>query len=161
MYRSTHRNGHVAQWPGPFPDPSSAMSSPSDPIGTRCHLALRGREVLWALRLCRRGALLFLPMRMTITHLLALLALTLVVTGRSTESPAQDAQPKAKRDLFSRMAAHAEQIRNAPGRSGILAEKKLYSLLDEELIIRDFFRLAHSSVGIIAPQPVHIRTRFQ
>lgn len=33
-----------------------------------------------------------------------------------------------------------ERIRNAPGRTGILTEKKLYSLFDEELIIRDFFQ---------------------
>jgi len=33
-----------------------------------------------------------------------------------------------------------ERIRNAPGRTGILTEKKLYSHFDEELIIRDFFQ---------------------
>ena len=33
-----------------------------------------------------------------------------------------------------------ERIRNAPGRTGILTEKKLYSFFDEELIIRDFFQ---------------------
>jgi FkbM family methyltransferase len=33
-----------------------------------------------------------------------------------------------------------ERMRNAPGRTGILAETKRYSLFDEELIIRDFFQ---------------------
>jgi FkbM family methyltransferase len=33
-----------------------------------------------------------------------------------------------------------EKLRNAPGRTGILAEKRLYSVFDEELIIRDYFQ---------------------
>jgi FkbM family methyltransferase len=33
-----------------------------------------------------------------------------------------------------------EEHRNAEGREGILAEKRLYSIFDEELIIRDFFQ---------------------
>lgn len=35
---------------------------------------------------------------------------------------------------------HRKTLRNAPGRTGILAETKRYSLFDEELIIRDFFQ---------------------
>ena len=33
-----------------------------------------------------------------------------------------------------------EELRKAPGRTGILAEEKRYSFFDEELIIRDFFQ---------------------
>jgi FkbM family methyltransferase len=32
------------------------------------------------------------------------------------------------------------KLREAPGRTGVLAEEKLYSVFDEELIIRDFFQ---------------------
>ena len=46
-------------------------------------------------------------------------------------------------DELSRFNKHVEEVREkihtAPGRTGILAEKKLYSSFDEELIIRDFF----------------------
>ncbi len=49
--------------------------------------------------------------------------------------------------VYSKYSAHInkpmtyrERIANAPGRTGILTEKKLYSFFDEELIIRDFFQ---------------------
>ena len=38
------------------------------------------------------------------------------------------------------IARQREKLRNAPGRTGILAETKRYSLFDEELVIRDFFQ---------------------
>jgi len=42
--------------------------------------------------------------------------------------------------FVKRMEKIREEISNAPGRTGIMAEKKLYSCFDEELIIRDFFQ---------------------
>ncbi len=54
----------------------------------------------------------------------------------SEEGPPVDVTP----GLLRVLAQHEETIRNAPGRTGILSEKKLYSPFDEELIIRDFFR---------------------
>jgi FkbM family methyltransferase len=42
--------------------------------------------------------------------------------------------------LLGHMGRIQQQIQNAPGRTGILAEKKRYSVFDEELIIRDFFQ---------------------
>lgn len=47
---------------------------------------------------------------------------------------------KGERSLESMMAEEARRIREAPGRKGILAERKRYSTFDEELIIRDFFK---------------------
>ncbi|MGE4608210.1 MAG: FkbM family methyltransferase [Myxococcota bacterium] len=43
-------------------------------------------------------------------------------------------------NLISTIARMREQLRNVPGRTGILAETRQYSLFDEELIIRDFFQ---------------------
>lgn len=73
--------------------------------------------------------------------LLALVSLILAVSAHadvvdSEEGPPVDVRP----GLLRVLAQHEETIRNAPGRTGILSEKKLYSLFDEELIIRDFFR---------------------
>lgn len=42
--------------------------------------------------------------------------------------------------VYSAIGKHRQAIDRAEGRVGILAEKRLYSLLDEELIIRDFFQ---------------------
>lgn len=65
----------------------------------------------------------------------------LLCVGASTESlsDGKSAGPHRK-SILEAITYHAEQVRNAPGRTGILAEKKHYSLLDEELIIRDFFQ---------------------
>lgn len=90
-------------------------------------------------------------MRMTITlNLLALLIMALILGGCSNEPSAEKTSPQAKAEkrsppskkvsLFEKLRIQQEQIRKAPGRSGILAEEKRYSLLDEELIIRDFFQ---------------------
>jgi FkbM family methyltransferase len=49
-------------------------------------------------------------------------------------------QRTAARSLLSALGKHERKIRDVPGRTGILAEKKRYSLFDEELIIRDFFQ---------------------
>lgn len=49
--------------------------------------------------------------------------------------PGDGAVPK----LMTGIERIHEQIRNAPGRTGILAEKNRYSLFGEEVIIRDFF----------------------
>ncbi len=62
--------------------------------------------------------------------LLSLIAILIIVNGCSEEP-----HPFTKK-----MDAIRERIRNAPGRTGILAEEKLYSCFDEELIIRDFFQ---------------------
>jgi FkbM family methyltransferase len=69
-------------------------------------------------------------MKKTITlSLLALFTVAIIASGCSYElSPMQKMMKKV-----------GKEIRNKPGRTGILAEKKLYSLFDEELIIRDFF----------------------
>lgn len=67
---------------------------------------------------------------------LASLALACSEPRESEETPA----PDGKRSLQTVLSEHEQRIRNAPGRTGILAEKKLYSLFDEELIIRDFFQ---------------------
>ena len=58
-----------------------------------------------------------------------------------TSAKAVEPEPDAKSfTLKGLIARQRELVRNAPGRIGILAEKKLYSLFDEELIIRDFFQ---------------------
>jgi len=73
--------------------------------------------------------------------LLALLAAALVGGGCSDDpSVAETTAQARKTPLFEKLRIYQEQIRNAPGRTGILAEEKRYSLLDEELIIRDFFQ---------------------
>jgi FkbM family methyltransferase len=81
-------------------------------------------------------------------HLLTLLTLALLIGGCSDETttaqtpPANKTAPakKQKKTIFQQAVEYKEQIRNAPGRTGILTEEKRYSLLDEELIIRDFFQ---------------------
>ncbi len=75
----------------------------------------------------------------------ALLATTILVAGCSEEpatgpTPAPAVTLPEKRSLYELVGDHQRKIRNAPGRTGILAEEKRYSLLDEELIIRDFFQ---------------------
>jgi FkbM family methyltransferase len=53
-------------------------------------------------------------------------------------------QPPQEELGLSNLAAGIANIRaemaRVPGRTGILAEKKLYSMFDEEIIIRDFFQ---------------------
>jgi FkbM family methyltransferase len=80
---------------------------------------------------------------------LALIATTILVGGCSEEAgtgsnpapaPAADAAKPGKRSLLEALGEHQRRTRNAPGRTGILAEEKRYSLFDEELIIRDFFQ---------------------
>lgn len=48
--------------------------------------------------------------------------------------------PNKRFNLKKLIQRQKEELRNVPGRVGILAEKKRYSLFDEELIIRDFFK---------------------
>jgi FkbM family methyltransferase len=57
--------------------------------------------------------------------------------GPSEEPPKQQAAPEKFGSAIERI--HAKH-RRAKGRVGILAEEKLYSTFDEELIIRDFFQ---------------------
>lgn len=55
--------------------------------------------------------------------------------------PANAKPNEAERfNLKKLIARQRENLRSVPGRVGILAEKKRYSLFDEELIIRDFFQ---------------------
>ena len=69
-------------------------------------------------------------MKKTITlSLLAFFTVAIIASGCSHELT----------PLQKNIRKIAEGLRNKPGRTGILAEKKLYSLFDEELIIRDFF----------------------
>ncbi len=77
----------------------------------------------------------------------ALIATMILVGGCSEEAgtgsnpaPAADAAKPEKRSLLESLGEHHRRNRNAPGRTGILAEEKRYSLFDEELIIRDFFQ---------------------
>lgn len=77
----------------------------------------------------------------------ALIATMILVGGCSEEAgtgshpgAAADAAEPEKRSLLEALGEHHRRIRNAPGRTGILAEEKRYSLFDEELIIRDFFQ---------------------
>ena len=78
-----------------------------------------------------------------------------IVTESASENPAKPAavasDPAVKAaprpgetpkyfNLRDSIAKQREELRNVPGRTGILAEKKRYSLFDEELIIRDFFQ---------------------
>lgn len=78
-----------------------------------------------------------------------------IVTESASENPAKPAavasDPAVKAaprpgktpkyfNLRETIAKQREELRNVPGRTGILAEKKRYSLFDEELIIRDFFQ---------------------
>jgi FkbM family methyltransferase len=73
--------------------------------------------------------------------LLALLVSVIVCVGYATESLSEEQAPKdEKQALDERLKIIDERLRNAPGRTGILAESRRYSLFDEELIIRDFFQ---------------------
>jgi FkbM family methyltransferase len=60
----------------------------------------------------------------------------------SAEAPQTPEAPAAahKRSLLEVIGDEQARARAAPGRTGILAEQKKYSLFDEELIIRDFFQ---------------------
>lgn len=60
----------------------------------------------------------------------------------SVEAPQTREAPAAaqKRSLLEVIGDEQARARAAPGRTGILAEQKMYSLFDEELIIRDFFQ---------------------
>jgi FkbM family methyltransferase len=64
----------------------------------------------------------------------------------TTSSPPESAAggaanpPPKKLNRYQQINQYREMIRNAPGRTGILGEKKRYSFMDEELIIRDFFQ---------------------
>ncbi|MBW2273109.1 MAG: FkbM family methyltransferase [Deltaproteobacteria bacterium] len=46
----------------------------------------------------------------------------------------------ASSELVRKIIEKRERFRNAPGRTGILAEENRYSLIAEEVIIRDFFQ---------------------
>jgi FkbM family methyltransferase len=55
--------------------------------------------------------------------------------------PETTAEPESEiSGLLSTIDEIRERLRSVPGRSGILAEPRRYSLFDEELIIRDFFQ---------------------
>jgi len=47
---------------------------------------------------------------------------------------------EADQSLLEALGEQQRRLREAPGRTGILAEEKRYSLFDEELVIRDFFQ---------------------
>jgi len=81
-------------------------------------------------------------MRLTIAlKLRSFLIMALVIAGCSNESSVEETAANTGADRLSEnLKEYNEQIRRAPGRTGILAEEKRYSLLDEELIIRDFFQ---------------------
>jgi FkbM family methyltransferase len=82
-----------------------------------------------------------LDRRTTAQILLALLVSVIVCLGYATESLSEEPAPKDdKQTLDERLKIIDERLRNAPGRTGILAEPRRYSLFDEELIIRDFFQ---------------------
>jgi FkbM family methyltransferase len=72
----------------------------------------------------------------------ATLAVALALFGCEEQPQAvQHARaPEAKRALVDVIGDEQARLRALPGRTGILAEQKRYSLYDEELIIRDFFQ---------------------
>jgi FkbM family methyltransferase len=73
--------------------------------------------------------------------LVALALVALLTTACSEPSkPGEAPSEQGDTSLLSKLGEHERKIRNAPGRTGILAEAKRYSLFDEELIIRDFFQ---------------------
>lgn len=74
--------------------------------------------------------------------LLPTLAALLLALGcdRAQEAPGPPAPPPGRRALVDVIGDEQARLRSLPGRSGILAEEKRYSLFDEELIIRDFFQ---------------------
>ena len=51
-----------------------------------------------------------------------------------------DKTSNVEKSLGTMMGDVYRQLEEAPGRTGILAEKRRYSTYDEELIIRDYFR---------------------
>jgi FkbM family methyltransferase len=62
-------------------------------------------------------------------------------TPRTPTSSAPVAEPGSVNSELVRAITEArEDFRNAPGRTGILAEENKYSLIAEEVIIRDFFQ---------------------
>jgi len=69
-------------------------------------------------------------MKKTITLILIVFFMVAIIASGCSDEPSPFLKEVEKR---------REKIRNAPGRTGILTEKKLYSFFDEELIIRDFF----------------------
>lgn len=73
--------------------------------------------------------------------LLPLLVVALLALACSEPPPADEAPAQAEKDsLLTQLGEHERKLRALPGRTGILAEEKRYSLFDEELIIRDFFQ---------------------
>ncbi len=62
-------------------------------------------------------------------------------TPRAIAKPAQteSSEPEIGR-MDSIIKQHKQSMAEAEGREGILAEQRLYSVFDEELIIRDFFQ---------------------
>jgi FkbM family methyltransferase len=74
-------------------------------------------------------------------RLLVFAPLAVLALACSEPPPAENAAAEAEEpSLLSKLGEHERKIRAIPGRTGILAEQKRYSLFDEELIIRDFFQ---------------------
>jgi len=83
--------------------------------------------------------------KIIIQKLLVLLTMALVSGGCSSESPEEEAPPKAlpsemRAAIINTIIAQQQRAHDAPDRTGILAEKNLYSVFGEEIIIRDFFQ---------------------
>jgi FkbM family methyltransferase len=72
-------------------------------------------------------------------HPIAVAAIALVICGVGCDQDSED-QASPARNFSSVLEAKQEELRNVEGRVGILAEEKLYSIFNEELIIRDFFQ---------------------
>ena len=73
--------------------------------------------------------------------LLPIVPLVLLTLACSDPPAEEDASAETEKDsLLSKLGDHERKLRALPGRKGILAEEKRYSLFDEELIIRDFFQ---------------------
>jgi len=71
-----------------------------------------------------------------ITSIVILAALAVLGSACGEEKEQQPDLQKVR----AAIKTEVERLRNVEGREGILAEKKRYSLFDEELIIRDFFQ---------------------
>ena len=108
------RGSTVANWP----TPQRTLRSRSDP-GVRTSISL---------------------------NLRSLLALALFAGGCSEQPAPREPAPEAPMpkeltaSILTALGRESERLRRAPGRTGILAEEKKYSLFAEELIIRDFFQ---------------------
>lgn len=97
---------------------------------------LRGRAIIvWAHSTMQRNVTLSLSVIATVFLVALGYAWMTGTADRKETAPKEEPRP-----IELAIADIQRKLRDAPGRKGILAEKKRYSVFDEELIIRDFFQ---------------------